>query len=139
MPIDHVAAGLVEIAEATEEAIGKTFHLTSRTPIPVAEFTAAIGAFPHLHRPRLVDAKAFEPADLPPIERRLHARITGFYDSYFRRAPLFDDTNLRALSGRSCPPTGRAYVERLIAYCIGAGFLSQPPAEEAINAAVAQP
>lgn len=128
VPIDHVAGGLVDLVEGMERAIGRTFHLASRTPIPVAEFIAAIAAFPHLHPPRIVAADAFDPALLPPVERRLHARVTGFYDSYFRRAPRFDDSNLRELSGRICPPTGRFYVERLIHFCIRTGFLRAPGA-----------
>lgn len=123
VPIDHVAGGLADLVERIDEAAGRTFHLASRTPIPVAEFIAAIAAFPHLRPPRIEEAAAFDPASLPAAERRLHARITGFYDSYFRRAPIFDDANLQALSGRVCPPTGRAYVERLIAYCLRTGFL----------------
>ncbi len=125
VPIDHVASGLVDLAEAMSSAAGKTVHLCSRTPISAAEFVAAISTFAHLQAPRLEDARSFEPALLPPSERRLHARVTGFYDSYFQRSPIFDDANLVALSGRRCPSTGRAYVERLIAYCIEAGFL--PP------------
>jgi len=136
VPIDHVASGLVDMAEAMDAAAGKVFHLSSRTPILVAEFAAGIAAFPHLHAPRLVDAERFDPSTLPAMERRLHARVTGFYDSYFRRAPLFDDANLRALSGRQCPPTGRAYVERLIGWCMEAGFL---PAPARLKAACGQP
>lgn len=123
VPIDHVAHGIVAIAERMEEAAGGTFHLVSGQPLPVARFAAAIGAFPHFHEPALVPPERFDPAALAPLERRLFRRIAGLYASYFQRDPRFDDTALRTLTGRACPPTGEAYIRRLIEHCIAVGFL----------------
>jgi nucleoside-diphosphate-sugar epimerase len=126
VPIDHVAAGIVALTDAGERAAGGTYHLVSAQPLPVARFTGAIGAYPQFHEPALVPPEDFEPAALPPMERRLYRRVAGLYASYFQRDPHFDDSAMRGLTGLACPPTGEAYIRRLIDYCVKVGFL--PPA-----------
>lgn len=123
VPIDHVAAGIAAIAGRMEQASGATFHLVSGHALPVEEFAGAIGAFPQFHRPELVSPESFDPAALPALERRLYRRVAGLYASYFQRDPRFDDRCFRELTGLVCPPTGTAYIRRLIDYCIGEGFL----------------
>lgn len=124
VPIDHVAGGLVDLAENMRKAAGGTYHLVSGRPIPVEDFTAAIAAFPQFHRPELVEPERFDPASLPPLERRLYRRVAGLYASYFQRNPHFDDREAQAIAGRVCPPTGAEYLHRLIAHCIEVGFLA---------------
>ena len=134
VPIDHVAAGIVAIAERMDDAIadspsrdGKSgvYHLVSGQPLAVERFTAAIGAYPHFHEPDLVAPEDFDPAQLPALERRLFRRVAGLYASYFQRDPHFDDAGFRALTGRACPETGESYIHRLIDHCIEAGFLAE--------------
>ena len=124
VPIDHVAAGIVALAENMVQADGGRYHLVSAQPVPVTLFAAAIGAYPQFHAPTLVAPQDFDVATLAPLERRLYARVAGLYSSYFQRDPRFDDARFRALTGLSCPPTGAAYLKRLIDYCIAVGFLS---------------
>ena len=124
VPIDHVAAGIVALAENMAQADGGRYHLVSAQAMPVTLFAAAIGAYPQFHAPTLVAPKDFDVTALPPLERRLYARVAGLYSSYFQRDPRFDDARFRALTGLSCPPTGAAYLKRLIDYCIAVGFLS---------------
>lgn len=125
VPIDHVASGIAALAQAMEQAAGKTFHLVSAQPLPVAEFTGAIGEFPQFHEPELVEPRNFDPATLPALERRLFKRVAGLYASYFQRDPHFDNANLREFLGMQCPQTGRAYIRRLIQHCIEVGFLKR--------------
>ncbi len=124
VPIDHVAAGIVALAENMAQADGGHYHLVSAQPVPVTLFAAAIGAFPQFHAPILVAPQDFDVATLAPLERRLYARVAGLYSSYFQRDPRFDDARFQALTGLSCPPTGAAYLKRLIDYCIATSFLS---------------
>jgi len=126
VPLDHVAAGIVAIAENMKRARGGTYHLVSGQPLPVERFTACIGAWPQFHEPELVSPEAFDPAQLPALERRLFRRVAGLYASYFQRDPHFDDSAFHALTGFRCPETGEAYIRRLIDYCIEVGFLSSP-------------
>ena len=126
VPIDHVAAGLVALAENMHVANDGTFHLTSGAPIPVSEFARAIGSYDRFEMPHLVPAADFDPAALPPRERRAYSRIADAYSTYFQRNPHFDDRQFRAVTGLACPETGYDYLIRLIDYCIQQGFL---PAE----------
>lgn len=123
VPIDHVAGGIVALAENMMAARGVRYHLVSAQPVPVAMFAAAIGRYPQFNAPTLVPRETFDPDALPPLERRLYARVAGLYSNYFQRDPRFDDRRFRSLTGLACPPTGAAYLKRLIDHCIAVGFL----------------
>ena len=131
VPIDHVAGGLVAIAERMDQAAGGIYHLVSPEPIPVDVFARAIGDYPQFQSPMLVSAGGFDRDTLPPLERRLHGRVAALYSSYFQRDPRFCDERFVALTGLTCPPTGAAYLRRLINYCIAAGFL--PAADQRMS------
>ncbi len=132
VPLDHVAAGIVALAENLRRVEGGAYHLVSGRPIPVTTFFDAIAAFPQFHRPETVEPDVFDPADLPALERRLYKRVAGLYASYFQRDPLFDDREAQAATGLVCPETGPDYLKRLIDYCISVGFLKG--VEESISA-----
>ena len=123
VPLDHVAGGIAAIAQGMDKAVGGTFHLVSGQPLPVGEFTGAIGSYPQFHEPELVPPEQFDPTLLPALERRLFRRVAGLYASYFQRDPHFDDAAFRAIGGAACPTTGPAFIRRLIDYCIKEGFL----------------
>ena len=127
VPIDHVAGGLIALAEAMPDAAGGRFHLVSGAPVSVTEWVAAIASYPQFAAPALIDPAAFDPTALPALERRLYARVAGVYASYFQRDPRFDDARLRALTGLACPPTGPAFLRTLIDYCIGQGSCAALP------------
>ena len=107
--IDHVAAGIAALAERMGAADGGIFHLVSDGALPVADFCAGIGEWPQFAAPEPVDPAAFDPAALPPLERRLYARVAAVYASYFQRSPVFDDTRLRALTGLAAPVADADY------------------------------
>jgi nucleoside-diphosphate-sugar epimerase len=123
VPLDHVAAGIVALAENMRRAQGGAYHLVSGRPIPVTDFTDGIAAFPQFHRPELVEPDVFDPAELPALERRLYKRVAGLYASYFQRNPQFDDRGAQEMTGLICPPTGAEYLHQLIQHCIDVGFL----------------
>ncbi len=122
--LDHVTAAIAAIAGSMERAAGGTFHLVSGGALPVADFVRGIGAWPQFRAPELVDPDDFDPATLPPLERRLYKRVAAVYASYFQRSPRFDNSSLRALTGLDAPPADADYFRRQIAYCIDQGFLS---------------
>src|SRR5215831_14438007 len=98
VPIDHVIGGLIDIIENFELATGKTFHLVSGDPAPLAALTAL--DYSGFHVPRLVSAERFDLSHLSPAERALYRRVTCAYATYLRRNPRFAAQNLAALSGR---------------------------------------
>ena len=123
VPIPQVGAGLTDIAERITEAAGRTFHLVSGAPVPVAGLLALRDAYPQLHAPRFVSPEAFDPGVFTPTQRQVHAQATGLLAGYLQRDPRFADANLRALSGRACPPTDGGFLRRLIDHCLAAGFI----------------
>ena len=122
VPIDHVAGGIVALAEAMPRAQG-CYHLVSGGPVPVTEWAVAIGSYPQFSAPVYVDPGTFDAATLPALERRLYRRVAGLYSSYFQRDPRFDDARFAAQTGIAAPLADRAFVTRLIDHCIAAGFL----------------
>jgi 2-alkyl-3-oxoalkanoate reductase len=123
VPIDHVIGGLTDIAERMAAASGRTYHLVSGAPVPVAALRTLALGYQHLHAPRFVPPETFEWARLTRAEQTLDRHVTSLYASYLQRDPWFQDANLRALSGRTCPRPDRAFLQRLIDYGIATGYL----------------
>ncbi|KLE34799.1 SDR family oxidoreductase [Aurantiacibacter luteus] len=122
VPIDHVAEGLVALAERMDEAAAGHFHLVGDEPMPVAELAAGVARVPHFPDPEIVPPEGYEP------EGPLAQRMIATFGPYFTRSPRFDDSRFRAATGLACPPTDRAWLDRLIAYGIKRGYLPSPPA-----------
>ena len=119
VPVDHVAACVVDLVERFAAARGGTFHLVSGAPTPVTAFPMMLSRYPGLCAPELVPPDAFA----GPAESRLFTRLIAPYAPYFRRSPRFDDSGLRALTGRACPEIGPGWWARLIEFALRAGFL----------------
>ena len=130
VPIDHVAAAIVALVECFDRAAGTTLHLVADRPTPVDAFPATLRRHAGLAVPRLVDPAAFDPAALAPEERRLYERGASLYAGYFTRAPRFDGTALRAVSGVRPPPVDMAWWDRLVSYAVTAGYV-RPAAPQA--------
>lgn len=125
VPLDHVAAGTVAVAERLDAASG-VYHLVAGQPITVESFARVIGSYPQLAAPELIEPRDFDIAALGPAERRLYRHGAAVYASYFQRAPRFDDSRMKALTGLECNFGGEQLVRRLIDWCIASGFLRQP-------------
>lgn len=122
VPIDYVAAGIVELATRIAEASGP-YHLVSGSAIPLQAAVGVVADFNNLHAPRLVDPETFDVARLSSRERWIFDNAFGHYSSYVSRNPLFGDARYRAFSGRQCPPTNAEYIRKLIQRAIDAGFV----------------
>lgn len=122
VPIDHVTRSLVAMAEDFGRFAGKTLHLVGSQPQPLAVLGEAVAGFPGLGRPDFVPADSFDPAALPPIERRYHAAAAALYTAYLQRGPRFDTSVAGALLP-ACPPCDAEWVSRLIGFCLQQGFV----------------
>ncbi|HJU17943.1 MAG TPA: hypothetical protein VJ770_15915 [Stellaceae bacterium] len=91
--------------------------------MPVAAWRTLALGYQHLHAPRFVPPETFERARLTRAEQTLDRQVTSFYASYLQRNPRFEDANLQALSGRTCPRPDQAFLQRLIDYGIAKGYL----------------
>lgn len=123
VPIDHVTAGIVAMAEGFAAVSGQILHLVAANPTPLRAIAAAIAAIPGLGAPHFIAPDAFDPRNLPPVERRYHAAAAALYTSYLLRSPRFDTANATDF-GLQCPATDRAWLDRLIGFCLDAGFVS---------------
>jgi nucleoside-diphosphate-sugar epimerase len=119
VPIDHVIAGLMMMTERFADVAGETVHLTASTPTPIPAIGTAM-ARAGLGTPAWVAPAQFDPAQLPAGERRWHAAAATLYTAYLLRDPRFvaDCALLPA-----CPPTDAAWMDRLIAFAVAAGFV----------------
>ena len=119
VPIDHVITGLMMITERFAAVAGQTVHLTASTPTPIPAIGTAM-ARAGLGTPAWVAPAQFDPAQLPAGERRWHAAAATLYTAYLLRDPRFvaDCAMLPA-----CPPTDAAWMDRLIAFAMAAGFV----------------
>lgn len=123
VPIDHVTDGIVRMAARFDEAHGQIFHLVSGMATPLRAFPETLSKFDGLAVPEWVDPADFDMATLSPGERRFFQRGAEVYARYFTRHPVYDDSAYRAFAGKGCPPTDAAWWERIVAYCIEAGFI----------------
>lgn len=123
VPLDHVAAGIVALAERIEEAQGGYFHLVAENALPAAALAHGVQRVDHFPHPDVVSPEDYDLNALAPAERLLAGRMLGTFGAYFTRSPQFDDTKLRALTGLHCPPTDDAWLDRLIGYGIARGYL----------------
>ena len=119
VPIDHVIAGLLLMTGRFADFAGQTVHLTARTPTPIPAIGTAM-ARAGLSTPEWVAPSNFDPAALPAGERRWHAAAATLYTAYLLRDPRFvADCPLLP----PCPPTDAAWMDRLIAFAVAAGFV----------------
>ena len=118
VPIDHVVAGLVDLAELIRQAAGQTFHLVSGAPVGVRTLCAIGGLYSQFRMPRLIAPASFAQAGLPRT-----GPVTELYTNYLQRDPRFQAGNLTRLSGRICPPVDTGYLRRLIDFAVRSGYL----------------
>jgi len=119
VPIDHVIAGLLLMSDRFADLAGQTVHLTASTPTPIPAIGTAM-ARAGLGTPQWVAPAQFDPALLPAGERRWHAAAATLYTAYLLRDPRFvADCPLLP----PCPPTDAAWMDRLIAFAVAAGFV----------------
>lgn len=123
VPIDHVARGIVAIADAMDRAAGGIFHLVADRALSIPDFFETLDSYDFFKRPAIIAPEAFDANALTPLERRVFGRLLGPYAGYFQRSPRFNDQKLRALTGLACPPTGKDFFRTLVDYCIDVGFL----------------
>jgi hypothetical protein len=121
VPIDFLINGLTDLIERFDDAAGNNFHLASGDPLLITDLVAL--DYPGFHVPQLACAETFDPSCLEPFEARTYHCITSLYAPYLRRNPLFETANLRALSARTCPPTGPEFLRRIVAYAVSTGYL----------------
>ena len=124
VPIDHVVAGIVAIAQNMPAYAGRTVHLTAPAPVELRALLDVIAEYPGTDTPQLVMPDKFANFALDRRQQLIHRRIAPLYYEYFQRAPDFEAMALRQISDLSCPQVDRAALHRMIDYCVQTGFVS---------------
>jgi len=99
IPVDYVA-GLISLLLGTEEAWGKTFHLTDPSPIRLEKLNLYVRKA--LDWPELVWCPRTEIKELSPLEQRFFRSIQ-IYEKYFWQEAFFDQNQLKAVLGAQLP------------------------------------
>ena len=123
VPIDHVAEGIMRLAERMDQAEGGYFHLAASEPLLAAELAHGVSRVAHFPDPQIVDPAAYDADSLKPSEKMLAGRMLKTFGPYFTRDPRYDDSALRAVTQLECPPADSTWLDRLIAYGISVGYL----------------
>ena len=124
VPIDHVVAGIVAIAQNMPAYAGRAVHLTAPAPVELRALLDVIAEYPGTDTPQLVMPDKFANFALDRRQQLIHRRIAPLYYEYFQRAPDFEAMALRQISDLSCPKVDRAALHRMIDYCVQTGFVS---------------
>ncbi|NKY49243.1 SDR family oxidoreductase [Nocardia vermiculata] len=125
-PVDFVADVITAAVADFDAVAGRTLHAVGADSLSLREISDVFAEYPSFRVATFVPEASFEVSDLEPLEREYYERIGVLYTSYFARRPLFDTTTTRAVLGRACPPTGKAYLRLLLDYCLESGYLGEP-------------
>ena len=120
VPVDWISAVMTHVL-AHPEYHGKTYHLTSPHPTPVAEMTAVIQDAVERYS-TLADPSDDFRCDGMWFEETFRAEL-DIYRSYWRDDPRFDQTNVNAAAPHlPCPAVDRTMLMRTARYAIRTNF-----------------
>jgi len=99
IPVDHVAK-LISMLIETDEAWGKSFHLTHPEPLYLKNLEKYVRK--SLRFPELTLCPKEEIQELSQLERRFFRSIQ-IYERYFWQEPFYDQSQLKSVLGASLP------------------------------------
>lgn len=120
VPVDWVSQILVRVID-NPELSGKTYHVTAKRAVPLAEWGRAIfDAVTHLSP--LADPNDASHEDVNWFHRMFQEQM-DYYRSYWRDDPLFDDRNLAAAApDLACPDVDYEMVHRMATFAVESDF-----------------
>jgi nucleoside-diphosphate-sugar epimerase len=123
VPIDHVVAGILAMAQNFDRFEGRIAHLVAAEPFAMAEMLRIVGEYPNTVPARMVSPDAFAPVLLDRRQIMVHRKIGSQFFAYFLRAPQFVANTLEERTGIPAPHVDEAAFRRMIDYCVKVGFL----------------
>ncbi|WP_373486786.1 SDR family oxidoreductase [Blastomonas sp.] len=123
VPLCHVTAGLMAMAEQHDLFAGRRVHLAGAAPFAMADMLRIVASYPGTYPAQMVDPAIHDPASLDRRTTMVHRRIGPQFFDYFLRSPHFAGDTLRDLASISPPPVDEPAFRRMIDHCIRAGFL----------------
>jgi thioester reductase-like protein len=120
VPVDWVSQVMVRII-GNRELCGKTYHVTGRQAIPLGEWGRAVFDAVTQLSPLASPSDAWR-EDVNWFHQQFQEQM-GYYRSYWRNDPHFDDSNLTAaVPGLPCPEVDYAMVHRMASFAVEADF-----------------
>jgi nucleoside-diphosphate-sugar epimerase len=123
VPICHVTAGLMAMAEDMAAFDGARVHLTGAAPFAMADMLRIVADYPGTAPARMIAPAAYNPAALDRRTAMVHRRIGPQFFDYFLRAPRFAGDSLERIAGIGAPTIDDDAFRRMIDHCVKVGFL----------------
>ncbi|MDM7956533.1 SDR family oxidoreductase [Blastomonas sp.] len=123
VPICHVTAGLMAMAQDITAFDGQRVHLVGAAPFAMTDMLRIVSEYPGTVPARIVSPDAYDPATLDRRIAMVHRRIGPQFFDYFLRSPRFAGDTLRNIADIPPPAVDNAAFRRMIDHCIRAGFL----------------
>lgn len=123
VPICHVTAGLMAMAQDMAAFSGARVHLAGAAPFAMADMLRIVADYPGTVPARMIDPAAYDRATRDRRTAMVHRRIGPQFFDYFLRSPRFAGDSLQQIAGITPPAIDEAAFRRMIDHCIFAGFL----------------
>lgn len=123
VPICHVTAGLMAMAENLADFDGRRVHLAGAAPFAMADMLRIVADYPGTVPARTISPDVYNPATLDRRTAMVHRRIGPQFFDYFVRSPRFGGDSLQDVAAIAPPKIDEAAFRRMIDHCIAAGFL----------------
>ncbi len=123
VPICHVTAGLMAMAENIAAFDGARVHLAGSAPFAMADMLRIVADYPGTVPARMLDASAYDAAALDRRTAMVHRRIGPQFFDYFLRSPFFAGDSLKRIAGIDAPEIDDSAFRRMIDHCVKVGFL----------------
>jgi len=123
VPICHVTAGLMAMAQDMTAFDGARVHLVGASPFAMADMLRIVADYPGTVPARMIDPVTYDPAALDRRTTMVHRRIGPQFFDYFLRSPCFAGNSLQQVAGMDAPVIDEAAFRRMIDHCVKVGFL----------------
>lgn len=123
VPICHVTAGLMAMAQDITAFHGARVHLAGAAPFAMADMLRIVADYPGTVPARMIDPADYAATDRDRRTAMVHRRIGAQFFDYFLRSPQFSGEALHNIADIAPPQIDEWAFRRMIDHCIRAGFL----------------
>lgn len=123
VPICHVTAGLMAMAQDITGFDGARVHLAGAAPFAMADMLRIVAEYPGTTPAQMIAPADYHAATLDRRTAMVHRRIGPQFFDYFLRSPHFGGDTLHRQCSIASPVVDEPAFRRMIDHCIRAGFL----------------
>ncbi len=123
VPICHVIAGLMAMAQDIAAFDGRHVHLVGAAPFAMADMLRIVSDYPGTVAATMIAPEHYHAAERDRRIAMVHRRIGPQFFDYFVRSPRFSGDGLQDVADIAPPHVDEPAFRRMIDHCIRAGFL----------------